>query len=285
MSLSQNMNNKVIYSQAKSLFPQVNHKDAKLMLLSIKRHLYRASDRKKASYSLEAAVALPVFLGFAVCIIFFMRILMVEWTIDNAMTTAVDTIALCDDEPSLFAAETLFYEQLATDDVRLDAITGGVLGISLLESSVDKKNITLSAAYHVKPPIGMIFRRGILVHQKRSARIWNGYDPSEDSGDEVLVYVTPYGMAYHRSRTCPYINPSIVGVSKSSLVSRRNNGGHRYGRCPMCGKKAGSTVYITSWGECYHGDISCSGLKRTIDRMELSRARERYHPCKKCGGE
>ena len=289
MSLSQNITNtsQKTIGKVKTLFPQVS-KDNRITITHwwhlLKRHLFRTSDRKKASYSIEAAVALPIFMGFVVCIMFFIRVLMVEWTIDCAMTEAVDTIAVSDDEPSVYAAQALFYEKLLTGDIGLDPIQGGVLGINLFDSSVDKKNVTLSASYRVGLPIRMFSHQGIYIHQKKSARIWNGYDPHEDSGDEKLVYVTPYGRAYHLSRTCPYINPSIVAVKKSEVSDRKNNGGHRYSICPMCGGKAQDTVYITSWGECYHSSVDCSGLKRTLNMIKLSEAKEKYHECPKCGG-
>ena len=286
MSLSKCIKNFNYQSPVTSLFPQaknINSIEKDSVRYYFKRHLCRISGRKKASYSIEASVALPVFMGFAVCILFFIRVLMIGWAIDESMTFAVDTVAVSSDSPSVYAAEALFYEQLLTKGVGVDAIQGGVTGINLMESSVDEKDVTLSATYRVRLPVRLFSREGLFVCQKKSARIWNGYDPKEQGDDGLLVYVTPYGSAYHRSASCPYINPSIVGVGMDGIGDKRNSGGHRYGRCPMCGGEAGDTVYITTWGECYHGSISCSGLKRTLYRIELSEAKEKYHPCPKCG--
>ena len=280
--------------KAKSLFPQTfdepHTSHTFLPLISswcrLKRHLYRPSDRRKGSYSIEAAVALPVFMGFVVCILFFIRFLMIGWTIDTSLTEAVDTIAVSDPDPSVFAAGALFYGKLLSGDVKLDGVVvGGPAGVVLAESSVDGKDITLTAAYRVNLPIKLFFRNGFFVYQKKSARIWNGYDPHEGGEDGEYVYVTPRGVAYHRSRSCPYIDPSIRSVSLTEVSQKRNNSDHRYGLCPMCKKKVKDVVYITSWGECYHGDVTCSGLKRTVNMIKLAEAESRYHACPKCGGE
>ncbi|MCR5097385.1 MAG: hypothetical protein K6B14_00390 [Lachnospiraceae bacterium] len=230
-------------------------------------------------------MALPVFMGFAVCVMFFIRVVMTGWAIDTCLTETVDTMAVCSEDPNIYAASALFYGKLLSSDVKLDgAVLGGTAGVYLGESSVDDKNITLTAAYRINLPIRLFSGQGIFIYQKKSARIWNGYDPHEGAGDEEYVYVTPFGRAYHRSRECPYINPSIRSVSVSSVGDLRNSGGHRYTICPLCGRDAGSSVYITSWGDCYHGRVSCSGLKRTISMMKLSEAMEKYHACPKCGG-
>ncbi len=289
MSLSQLLfnNRKLSCDNSKSFFPQAcdqTYLPNDSTQAPFKRHLCGTSVRKKASYSIEASVALPVFMGFAVCVMFFIRIIMTGWAIDNAMTKAVDMVAVSDDAPSVYAAEALFYEELLRSGVSPDAIYGGKAGISLLESKADEKNVTLCAAYRVNLPIRMFSGKGIFLYQKKSARIWNGYDPKEDAGDELTVFVTPYGRAYHRIRGCPYINPSVSCVSASSVSLRRNCGGHRYKICPMCKGKAGDMVYITSWGDCYHGSASCSGLKRTIRAIKLSEAEAKYHSCPKCGG-
>ncbi len=295
MSLSQryiNQSLKLLFV-AESLFPQTfdeTRKDHASLPPSsswcrLKRHLCRPSDRKKGSYSIEAAIALPVFMGFVVCILFFIRMVMIGWAIDTSLSETVDTMAVCDEDPSVYAAGALFYGKLLSGDVKLDgAVLGGPAGVILTESSVDEKDITLTAAYRVNLPIASFFKNGLFVYQKKSARIWNGYDPHEGSDSGEYVYVTPYGVAYHRSLECPYINPSIRSVARSSVSMQRNNSAHRYGACPMCKKKIGETVYITSWGDCYHGDISCSGLKRTLNMVRLNEAALKYHACPKCGG-
>ncbi len=288
-----------VINKVKSLFPQTSgstddgcagsvcnrHLPLNRSRFHIKRHLYRLSGRQKASYSVEAAVALPVFMSFAVCIMFFIRLVMIGWAIDTSLSETVNTMAVCSKDPNVYAASAMFYTKLLTSDVKLDgAVLGGVAGVYLGESEVDKKDITLTAVYRVNLPIRMFSGQGLFIYQKKSARIWNGYDPHEEGADGEYVYVTPYGSAYHRSMDCPYINPSIKGVRASALTALKNCSGHRYGCCPLCGRKAGEGVYVTSWGECYHSSVSCSGLKRTLSMMKLSEAESRYHACPKCGG-
>ena len=301
MSLSQLMKIiiNIILCLIKSLYPQTRQfvasdsivnlqKDnlpPKKLWFQLKRHLCQLSGRKKGSYSVEAAVALPVFMGFAVCVMFFIRIVMIGWAIDDSLTQTVDTMALVSDQPNIYAASAMFYGKLLSNDVKLDgAVMGGTAGVFLGESSVDDKNITLTAVYRVNFPIRLFSDKGIFLYQKKSARIWNGYDPNEASGDGEYVYVTPYGRAYHRSRDCPYIDPSIKSMSLTSVKGLRNSSGHSYDQCPLCKKPFADSVYITSWGECYHNSVSCSGLKRTISMVKLSEAKKKYHACPKCGG-
>lgn len=68
----------------------------------------------------------------------------------------------------------------------------------------------------------------------------------------------------------------------------RNEGGHKYYRCNSCCKKGEiyEKVYITTWGEGYHSQLDCSGLKRTIREEKLTKAQEQgYYACSKCGLE
>ena len=51
-----------------------------------------------------------------------------------------------------------------------------------------------------------------------------------------------------------------------------------------CEKKTSKgTVYITDYGDVYHEEIGCSGLKRTVYLVEIEKVGQRQ-PCGKCGG-
>ena len=103
-------------------------------------------------------------------------------------------------------------------------------------------------------------------------------DPEED-----YVYITPEGEAYHLSTDCNYLKLSIESVKYSELAALRNDSDHKYYPCSICAEENTScdNVYITSYGEYFHTDLNCLGLKRTIYMVPLSEVGNR-HLCSKC---
>lgn len=124
---------------------------------------------------------------------------------------------------------------------------------------------------------------GCVMHK------WIGYDPKQTGqaaggAKEELVYLTRSGTAYHKSRSCIYLNPSIRMMERSQAQTAVNADGSRYLPCAVC---QGNTalVYVTDTGNRYHSTAACSGLKRTIESVPLSEALAMgRHACSKCGG-
>lgn len=119
-------------------------------------------------------------------------------------------------------------------------------------------------------------------------RKWTGYDVLKNSvkqDEEEYVYITESGVVYHRSRTCSHLKVSISVVDPKDLDHKRNFYGKRYKPCEKCtvGKSTG-LVFISDKGDKYHNSASCSGLKRTIQTVPLSKVGARG-PCSLCGGE
>ena len=60
-----------------------------------------------------------------------------------------------------------------------------------------------------------------------------------------------------------------------------------YEACDKCidgSALAGQTYYITESGDHYHSRLGCSGLKRQVDAVEMSRADIMgYSLCSRCG--
>ena len=85
------------------------------------------------------------------------------------------------------------------------------------------------------------------------------------------------------ARNCSYLNPAVRTVSGEHVREERNSAGAKYYPCERC--KAGSSLsvyYITEDGNRYHGDLNCSGLRRTIYTVPLSQVSGRGR-CSKCG--
>ncbi|MBD5544128.1 MAG: hypothetical protein HDR01_07810 [Lachnospiraceae bacterium] len=166
-------------------------------------------------------------------------------------------------------------------------IKNGSNGIIYSFSRIMKEDkIELAAVYQVEPKIPYIGFKGFTMVTRCTARAFTGYDNAgidKKEHGEQLVYVTETGKVYHVSKNCTHLRLSISKVNYKEVGGLRNEGGEKYKPCEKCGRNPGSTVYITREGNRYHTTISCSGLKRTIDAMPISKVGNRT-PCSRCGG-
>lgn len=82
---------------------------------------------------------------------------------------------------------------------------------------------------------------------------------------------------YHKTSGCTYLNLSIQSVEDVQIVEYRNENGEKYHKCEFCADKINKfeRVYITNYGNKYHTDLNCSGIKRTIEMIRLSDVEER----------
>ena len=245
---------------------------------------------KKASYTVEASMTLPLFVFLCACVLVFFRVLTVEWGVSVALNeTARETaVAFADKSGEAGLTEKavmLTRGRIAANKTPLSAVYLGIAGMNFSESRVDEKDVYLAVSYRIPLPVSVFGIRDVSVSQCARAHRWVGFDPSEGVGGESggdTVYITQTGKAYHKDRGCSYLNPSIRPVALSSVSHERNSSGHKYYECPLCKGKA-AMVYITTYGENYHTDIRCSGLKRTISATTEKDAKKKgYHACSKC---
>ena len=118
-------------------------------------------------------------------------------------------------------------------------------------------------------------------------RKWTGYDVTkvqEEEKKEEWVYITPYGESYHRSRECRYLSLSIKAASVEGIKESRNQSGEIYRICESC-KANGITgiCFYTEHGNRYHTSLYCSGLKRTVRTVKKTEVGSR-HACSACFG-
>lgn len=110
--------------------------------------------------------------------------------------------------------------------------------------------------------------------------------PESGNGEGVYVYVAENGTVYHRDIGCAYLRLGIKEVNMDQIGIMRNRSGGKYKACERCldGDKVSNhqTVYITPYGIRYHSKRDCSGLRRTIRKLELSQVSQ-LPPCSKCG--
>lgn len=216
-----------------------------------KRVLPLLLQKKKGSMTVEAAFALPFFLFFII----------------NMMSMIL-----------IFGEYTRNLSELHQQAKEL----------SIYEHLTDNANemVVMTKVQELKPTFSIIAFPGSSTIVNCRVRKWTGYNVNHvDASNlkEELVYITETGRVYHRSRGCSYLNPSIRCTTIQSIQNLRNHDGAKYKPCSNCGACGGlGIVYITEYGERYHYNIRCSGLKRTIRTVPLSKVKH-LGSCSKCG--
>lgn len=248
--------------------------------------------RKPATFTLEAAVILPLLACFFVSILFFFRVMQVELQVQKALDDTGRKLAvyLCEEEDyvtGLAVAEAFFLKEMSGREEAAAYINGGNAGISLLESKFEGNEISLCARYHIKLPIRMFWKWNLEMVQKADCRKWNGWNGNGSSVDEdQWVYITETGTVYHTSNACTHLVLSIQSVGYEQVSLLRSENGEKYDRCLHCtnaGEQYG-IVYITNQGSAYHSDLNCSGIKRTVSMVRLSEVGNR-RACSRCASQ
>lgn len=241
---------------------------------------------QKASFTVEAAFILPLFLFAAVIVLGMFPMLKIQIQVNAGLQYAARMVAVSwqdseDNHESLSLAEgkILFRTYMSEHGYEESVLKYGLAGISLLGSDLSGDYVTLSADYQVQLPISFWKLSSLPVSQCVSMKKWTGAAQDEADGGDSYVYITPEGTAYHSSAECSYLKLSIRAVSVSSVGSLRNKSGGIYYACSCY--EGGSLAYITDYGTQYHGDLSCSGLKRTIYKVSPDQVGDR-HACSKC---
>lgn len=237
---------------------------------------------RKGSLTVEASVILPLFACFFSFLLFYFRVMEVQLVVQNALEETGRSLAIMAVKELEKPGEATDYLMIAKgmlmlkleDDVLIGQyVSGGALGVSLLASEFKGDDILLNASYVIRFPVRLFGAQDFLVCQSARYRKWNGWHERLDSGNAAaLVYVTEYGEVYHMRRSCAYLDLSVREASYADLGSMRNQNGESYDACELCVNSSDRTgiIYITNYGERYHYAITCSGLKRTIFRKQLS---------------
>lgn len=248
--------------------------------------------RIPAMFTLEAAVIMPLLACFFVSILFFFRVMQVELQVQKALDDTGRKLAvyLCEEEnytAGLTAAETLFLKEMSGREEASSYISGGNVGVSLLESEFGGNEIRLCARYHIKLPIRIFWNWNLEMVQKTDCRKWNGWNGNGNCEDgDQWVYITETGTVYHTTNTCTHLVLSIRSVAYDEVSQLRSENGERYDRCLHCvreGEQSG-IVYITNQGSAYHSDLNCSGIKRTVSMVRLSEVGDR-RACSRCAAQ
>lgn len=160
------------------------------------------------------------------------------------------------------------------------------LAVTIGSGEESEPYIRLYEPERIRIPVPEVFSRRRVMVRKASVRCWIGYtgETFSEVAAETLVYRTPEGEVYHRTRECAYLSLKVRRLSASELETARNLSGERYDSCRYCGGGAGlpPSLYITDYGKCFHKTSECQGLKRTVMAVPLSEVKG-MRCCLKCG--
>ncbi|MBQ9438050.1 MAG: pilus assembly protein [Lachnospiraceae bacterium] len=284
----------------------------KTFLLSLRAKMRKGTAKGSevsGSMTLEAAMALPIFLFFFLNLLCLFQMLYVKTSVNQALHATgkelasyaylyreginaseykdfegmgmAGSVAL-----SVTAAKSMLLKNLGSHPLLENSIKGGTGGISLVSSSVlsDRKDeIKLVATYTCVPLTDFMGFGGIRLASVYFGHGWTGYTlgsfTQEYEGEEI-VYITEHGTAYHRDLNCSHLKLSVRTISASQIGKARNKSGAIYKPCEICGMSS-SMYIVTDYGDRYHTSARCSGLKRTIDAVPISKVGGRS-PCQTC---
>lgn len=258
----------------------------------------------KGSLTVEAAIALPLFLFALISVIFIGEAVRFSGNLSSALLESAEKLsvyayagdklsgmdnagALGGKAISLTLGKSLAVSELGRGYVEESPVENGVSGLSFIHSSVlgPDQMIDLNAVWRMKTPVPLPGVTGFKVIDRARIRAFTGYDNTGKrdryKDEEEIVYITERGTVYHRKRSCPHLNISIHKTDRGSVGALRNSGGGKYYPCEYCGGGSSGTLYVTDDGDRYHTKISCPGLKRTVKAVPISEVGGRG-PCHDC---
>ena len=240
------------------------------------------------SYTIEAAVVIPLLAGYLVTILYFFTILEIQYTIEEALIfagrkTAVESCVTDSEELLFLSAEAYLLYALEDKPLIERFVKNGALGIFLWGSEFHGEEIVLRADYEVKLPITMFGIGAVELFSQNHFYKWTKGTPSE--GDEAFVYITETGEVYHSDLSCRSIHLSIESGLLKEVSELRGKNGQKYYECSRCEWKdeKKERIYYTDYGTLYHKDIQCSSLKRTVIRISIAEIGDR-RACSFCYG-
>ncbi len=259
----------------------------------------------KASMTVEAAVVIPLFMFFLLNMLGIIEIYGLHGTLTAALREvgcelsvyayAYDRVMNEEEDEGLealienVAFSYLYVKEQVKDfagEQYLDnsPLTDGCAGLSYLESSIMQQDdiIDLTVTYKVSPFISLVGFAPAKFYNRYYGRAWTGYDVSHGENAQE-VYVSENAEVYHQSRECTHLVLSIASCTAAEVPYLRNEDGHRYRACEFCLTEGETVLFITDRGDCYHGQIDCNGLKRTVFVMTKEEAEDYYRACSRCG--
>ena len=251
----------------------------------------------KAGMALEGCLVLPLFLFFMATLLYSLEMVRFQSDVYEAMHQTGSKMC--------FQAYEMAYEQgdanpfsggekdeikqyLGMQCLPYLCVVGGSEGV-LIETawnSCGEGNVEIKVTYGMKPFIGSLPIGDITIVDGFLGHGFVGYveagNTDEKKEQEIYVYITPSGTKYHFTEECTYLKIKLKAVSADKMKQLRNESGEKYYPCEYCHPKDDGLVYLTEWGNRYHGESDCPSIKRTVYIVPLSKVGDRS-ACSKCG--
>ena len=304
------MKNETVVAAAKgtsAFFFRPLSKNNKKHLQTIRRF---AEVPLSAAMTLEASIALPLFIFFFLNIMSAICIVQIQSEMEAPLHQTGNELALSGFDINvgkeiLTGAQTESFGKLEKGSMgiyaskkvreslgdRLDSspVIDGVNSLNFLPSSLlqDDDIIDIVVNYKVHPVVNVIGFKGFSVESRYYGHAWTGYSISggigADGYEEEMVYVTEHGEVFHRDTGCKHLKPSIKSIDYKELATERNADRGKYYPCEYCGQGIhGGSVFVTTFGNRYHGRVDCPGVKRKIYTVPISEVGGKS-PCSACG--
>lgn len=265
----------------------------------------RISLPTSGTLTVEAAIALPIFIFVMICVISLGQAIHIQIKLQNALETTAEKIASYSYAEMLVKEEIDGLNQVIAEWI-IDGITfvsvkneiiqlagkdyldhscikNGSEGIFLIGStiSLEEEFVDLVLSYSISPFSPILNTNQLWMTQRCRRRLWIGTEEIWEEA-EPIVYVTTNGTVYHTNLECSYLKRNIETVSYADLKSERNESGGKYYPCELCSKGSlGAFVFITKYGDRYHYRATCPGLTRGIRSILLSQV-DGLPQCSKC---
>lgn len=244
----------------------------------------------KGSITLEAALVIPIFFFGILCLVFLLEMMSIQLTVRSALYSVGKEIAqeaYTSPIISTSAIEQHLVRNIGADRLDRSIVVGGAEG---LDCSGSRSNwstavIDLSVSYQLEIPVLMFRIPAISQEENLRVKGWSGYAGSGwESSKEEMVYVTDYGIVYHKDMYCTYLELSIHAALPEQIEDLRNQSGEKYYACKSCDGDLTQVqrIYITDYGNRYHTSLDCSGIKRNIYAIPMEDAYG-LGGCPKCG--
>ncbi len=212
-----------------------------------------------------------------VCLLYLFEIMALQTNIKSALHAVAKEVAeeaYVNPTIPTTKMERRMVEFMGKERLNNSFIVGGSGG---LDCSGSKKywNTTimdLQVYYQIELPI-TTFRIPIITKEETiRVKGWTGHEVKMAGDTEnVMVYVTDYGIVYHADANCSYLELTVKTVDKKEIDDLRNLSGAKYKECTACKRILGGNtkVYITDYGNRYHQSLDCSKIKRSVYKISI----------------
>lgn len=248
------------------------------------------SASEDGSVTVEAAIVIPLLLCAFMAVIMWGRVFLLQQEMETALLETAKQIArqealLTSQEKEgigILSAGILLGRNREQGD---DSYGLEVSTVNLIKSVYrqETKEVCLVAEYRVKMPVLLFGTWSLPLRTSVTQKAWNGYAPAsgEEGRSGEYVYITEHGVTYHTDGQCYHLH---VTVNSTEEVEQYYEGETSYRSCEFCvtGQERQNILFIAEDGECYHEDLACSGLTRTVHYVPIEEVGGR-RLCADCG--